>query len=59
LLKQPQFRADIANPAVAHEMMQEMVVSLLPPENGGKETGIIDTTNGANNQEQFNGASGR
>lgn len=30
LLKQPPFRADIANPALAQEMMLDMVQSFLP-----------------------------
>jgi len=30
LLQQPQFRIDIANPALAQEMMQDMVASFLP-----------------------------
>jgi len=60
LLKQPQFRMDIANPGVAQEMMQDMVASFLPPNSGAPGTERVPSgadTNGAAEAGQSNGSS--
>ena len=55
LLQQPQFRLDIANQGLAQQMMQEMVLSFLPPAPAETDAPAENGTSSASSAEQTNG----